>query len=342
MAEPKFYSPLKIGLLIVTLAYFLFTFHAMFTLAWIGEWENLGGSALGSFWIFVTDISASIGLVFRLIAGIIAVAAIIFYFAKKGISKPTAFKVLRWILVLEAIYWLGLLVSGVWGVLPVQLGGFGNVEAGLQFSFGLLITTGIPCLVAAIGIPIALFKLASELKPNKPLKGAIKWGLIAGIVYIFVFWLNNTGIWLSIVTSPTAYYIGAENSVLYPYSGIEYVTRYPDHILSFGYTTIGLLAVALYAAYFTKKSLGSESWRKLDLRKIGAIITAVGLYFLLIYVMWLVMGTDNKLVLIQGASQVVDVKWSGWYAWFLGHNLDLWMLALPLVGLPLLFSASET
>jgi hypothetical protein len=304
MAEPKFYSPLKIGLLIVILAYFLFTFHAMFTLSWIGEWEYLGGSALGSFWIFVTDISASIGLVFRFIASIIAVVAIIFYFAKRGLVAPTTFKVLRWILVLEAIYWLGLLVSGVWGVLPVQLGGFGTSEAGLQFNFSLLITTGIPCLVAAIAIPIALFKLASKLKPNKPLKGAIKWGLIAGTVYVFVFWLNNTGIWIVMVMS----------------KGIEYLTTYPEYLLSFGLTTIGLLALALFTAYFAKKSIGTESLEKLKLRTMGAIIVVLGLYFLWNYLTWIFFG-----------------GWNDWYAWFLGHNLDLWLLSLPLVGLPLLF-----
>ena len=303
MAEPKFYSPLKIGLLIVTLAYFLFTFHAMFTLAWIGEWEYLGGSSLGSFWIFVTDISASIGLVFRFIASILAVAAIIFYFAKKGLAAPTAFKVLRWILVLEAIYWLGLLVSGVWGVLPVGLGGFGN--GGLsQFNFGLLITTGIPCLVSSIAIPIALFKLASQLKPNKPMKGAIKWGLIAGTVYVFVFWLNNTGMW--IVTAMS--------------KGTEFLTAYAENLLSFGLTTIGLLALALFTAYFTKRSIGTETLEMLKLRTLGAIMVALGLYFLWNYLTWIFFG-----------------GWSDWYAWFLGHNLDLWLLSLPLVGLPLLF-----
>jgi hypothetical protein len=311
MAEPKFYSPLKIGLLIVTLAYFLFTFHAMFTLAWIGEWENPGGSALGSFWIFVTDISASIGLVFRFIASILAVAAIIFYFAKKSVAAPTTFKVLRWILVLEAIYWLGLLVSGIWGVLPSQLGGFGDGGAELQFNFSLLITTGIPCLVAAIAIPIALFKLASELKPNKPLKGAIKWGLIAGAVYVFVFWLNNTGIWIVTATS----------------EGTDFLIGYPENLLSFGLTTIGLLALALFTVYFAKKSIGTETLETLKLRTLGAIMVALGLYFLWNYLTWIFFG-----------------GWNSWYMWFLGHNLDLWVLSLPLAGLPLLFKrqASQT
>jgi hypothetical protein len=104
---------------------------------------------------------------------------------------------------------------------------------------------------------------------------------------------------------------------------MEYVTAYPDHIVSVGLTSIGLLALTLYAAYFTKKSMGANSLAELDLRKVGAIITALGLYFLINYVMWLFLGTD--------------AKWSTWYAWFLGHNMDLWLMTLPLVGLPLLF-----
>ena len=302
MAEPKFYSPLKIGLLIVAIAYFLFTFHAMFTLSWIGEWTGLSG--LASFWIFITDVSTAFGLVFRLIASFIAVAAIIFYFAKKGLSAPTAFKVLKWILVLEAIYWVPLILSGVMGVLPVELAGFGTGGEGLHFSLVLLITTGIPCLVSSIAIPIALFKLASNLNPNKPANNAIKWGLIAGTVYIFVFWLNNTGVWIITVMS----------------RGTEYLTAYPENLLSFALTTIGLLALAVFTAYFTSKSVGTETLEELKLRTIGAIMIALGLYFLWNYLTWIFFG-----------------GWSEWYSWFLGHNLDLWMLSLPLVGLPLLF-----
>jgi hypothetical protein len=302
MAEPKFYSPLKIGLLIVSIAYFLFTFHALFTLSWIGEWEYLTGSF--SLWIFIIDVSAFVGLVFRFIASLIAVAAIIFYFAKKGLSTPTTFKVLKWILVLEAIYWVPLFVSGVMGFLP----GFGEA-AGL--SFNLLITTGIPCLVSSIAIPIALFKLASNLNPDKPAKNAIKWGLIAGTVYVFVFWLNNAGMWIATLLS----------------KGTEYVSAYPENLLSFALTIYGLPVLAIFTAYFMGKSIGTEALEKLKLRTIGAIMVALGLYFLWNYLTWIFFGGDHL--------------WSDWYAWFLGHNLDLWMLSLPLVGLPLLFKRNK-
>jgi len=226
-----------------------------------------------------------------------------FLLCQKELSSPTTFKVLRWILVLEALYWLGLLVSGIWGVMPVSVTVTDYILT-LQFNLTLLITTGIPCLVSSITIPIALFKIASKLNPNKPPKDAIKWGLIAGTVYVFVFWLNNTGMWIATIMS----------------KGTEFLTTYPENLLSFTLTSIGLLALAVFTAHFTKKSIGTETLEKLKLRTLGAIIVALGLYFLWNYLTWIFFG-----------------GWSDWYAWFLGHNLDLWLLSLPLVGLPLLF-----
>ena len=60
---------------------------------------------------------------------------------------------------------------------------------------------------------------------------------------------------------------------------------------------------------------------ELKLKTIGAILIVFGLFFLWNYLTWIFFG-----------------GWSSWYAWFLGHNLDLWMLSLPLLGLPLLFA----
>jgi hypothetical protein len=304
MTEQKLYSPLKIGLLIVVISYFLFTLHALFTLQWIGEWNYLTGSF--SFTIFVEDVSATIGLVFRFAASIIALAAIIFYFAKKNLSKPAAYKVLRVILVFEAIYWLGLLTTGIMSVRGLVLMGLGNLP--IISLLSSLTLSVIPSLVESIVLPIALFIFASKLNPNKPVKKTIKWGLITGTIYIIVFWLTNTSMWVATVMQ----------------KGTGYLTSYPENLLSFILTTIGLLALAIYTAYFAKKSSRAEALQELKLKNLGAIITALGMYFLWNYLTWIFFG-GNYL-------------WSVWYAWFLGHNMDLWMLSLPLLGLPLLFT----
>ena len=303
MAEQKFYSPLKIGLLIVAISYFLFTFHAMFTLSWIGEWERIGGGAF-NFTIFVEDISATTGLVFRFAASIIALAAIIFYLVKKNLSKPATYKILRVILVFEAIYWLGLLAVGAFSV-QALLRGLGNRS--LLSLLTSLATNVIPELMESLVLPIVLFILAYKLNPNKPLKGQIKWGLISGTILIVVFWLVNTSMWIAAIRQ----------------KGTEYLSSYPVNMLSLALTTIGLLALAIYSAYVTKKSAKTETLQELNLKPIGAIILAVGMYFLWNYLSWIFFGGDYL--------------WSIWFAWFLGHNLDLWMLSLPLLGLPLLF-----
>jgi hypothetical protein len=168
--------------------------------------------------------------------------------------------------------------------------------------------------VAAIAIPTALFKAASNLNPNKPARGAIKWGLIAGTVYIFVFWLYNTGMWFYTVM----------------HEGTEYLKAFPENLLSFGLTTVGLLALAVFTAYFSKKSIGTETLEKLKLRTVGAIMVALGLYFLWNYLTYIFFRPDL-------GSDLYAVWWSSWYMWLLGHTMDLWIMALPLVGIPLLF-----
>jgi len=307
MPEQKFYSPLKIGFLIVALTYFLFTFHAMFILSWIGEWESFSGSF--RFVIFVEDITANIGIASRLVASTIAFAGGILYFAKKGLPTQTTMKVLRLVLIGEAIYWLGLLASGVLPLFSTLGFAMWRVDGHISTLPVLtsLLTNEIPVLVESIAVPVVLFKLVYELNPNKPAKGAIKWGLIAGTVYVLVFWLTNTAQWVSTVMR----------------QGMGYLTAYPENLLSFALTSVGMLALTVFTAYFAKKSIGTETVEKLELKTIGAITTALGLFYLWNYLTWILFGTDEI--------------WSNWYAWFLGHNLNLWLLSIPLVGLPLLF-----
>jgi len=106
--------------------------------------------------------------------------------------------------------------------------------------------------------------------------------------------------------------------------GIEYLTAYPQNMISFIFTVFGLLALGLFSAYFSKKSIGTEKLEMLKIKTVGLIIVVAGFYFLWNYLNWIYFG---KLEIWDG----------GWYAWFLGHNLDLWALSLPLLGIPLLF-----
>jgi hypothetical protein len=305
MTEHRFYSPLKLGLLTVTIAYLLFNLHTMFTLEWIGEWDRIAGGAFG-LTILIEDINATIGVVFRFAGSIIAFAALIYYFARKRFSVNKSYLVLKVVLVFEAIYWLGLLASGIAGVLSlfVSVGFMGAIS----LPYFCYVTAGI--LESTI-LPIVLLVLAYKLSPLKPIKGAIKWSLISGTVIIFVYWLLNTCIWAFVI----------------PVKGPEYVTSYPYMMAAFLSTLIGLLALTLYSVYATKKLAGTENLHDLDLKPVGVILLGLGLFYLWNYLTWIFFGGDHV--------------WSDWFAWLLGHNMDLWMLSLPLVGLPLLFSSKK-
>ena len=101
------------------------------------------------------------------------------------------------------------------------------------------------------------------------------------------------------------------------------VTNYPVNTISFVLTVVGLLVLAICSAGYTVAFSRSKT-QTLSIKAIGVIITAIGMFFLWEYLSWIFFG-GNYL-------------WSNWYAWFLGHNLDLWMLSLPLLGLPMLFT----
>jgi len=306
MEPQRFYTPLKVGFLAVVTAYFLFTLHGMFTLSWIGEWEPLK-EPLRTI-IFVEDISATTCLAFRFLASIIAFSATISYFVKKDFPKQTALKVLRWVLVFEGVYWLGLLTTAGYSV--QSFGSMVMRNVSLDALLNSLLVSVIPTVMEAVILPVSLFILAFKVNPKKPLKNAIKWGLITGTIYMVVFWLTNTSSWLGVVEQ----------------RGTEYLTAYPEHLVSYALTVFGLLALAIYTGYTAKNSAGKEILQDLNLGIIGVIITSLGLYFLWNYFSWVFFAGNT---------------WNYWYAWFLGHNMDLWMLTLPLLGIPLLFAHSN-
>jgi len=187
-AENNFYDPLKLGLLIVAIVFFLFTLHGLLTLEWIGEWNFF--SEEQSFWILITDISSAIGLIFRVVASLIAALAVVAYFIKKGLATNTTYRILKIVLVIEVIYWFTFITSGFFGFEPAVstlLGDTANThETGLWYTASVLISIGISCIFEFTILPIALVQTARNLGPEKPQTKAIKWGLISGTCYIFV------------------------------------------------------------------------------------------------------------------------------------------------------------
>jgi hypothetical protein len=304
LTVPKANTPLKIGLVTAAASYFLFTLHGVFTSTWIGEWDAFTGLFGSS--LYISDISGEVGLVLRLVAGVIALYLAVKY-ARGGVSKAGLFRGLRWILVFEAAYWLSFLVTAIISLVLLSQTTYSSVPSLLT----AIASGAVPTWVESTTIPAALLILVYKLSPNKPAKDIVKWGLIAGTVYLMVFWVINSCIWLA------ALHI----------KGNSYLTSYPQNLVSFLSTVVGLLALAIYTGYFTKKTL-AENPPAVKTRTIGAIITVLGLYYLWNYLAYIAFGGV--------------FLWSEWYAWFLGHNLDLWMMALPLLGLPLLFSDEKT
>jgi hypothetical protein len=299
---PQRNTPFKTGLLIVAIAYLLFNAHSLFNLNWWGEWERISSNPTWQFYIYIEDIVAAVGMVFRFLAGIIAVGVVAYYFKKVLPSREKIYKILKVIIVFEAIYWFGLLST-----VGVEIYGFATathtsiIAALMSLMEGTLANT-----IEAIVLPIILLVLAFKLNPKKPSSIPIKWALISGTVLIFALWLVNLSLWVLLASTGD-------------WSG---VTNYPVNTVSFILTVVGMLLLSLYTAGFTISYVRAKS-PMLSLRTVGVIITTLGLYFLWEYLSWIFFGGDYL--------------WSYWYAWFLGHNLDLWMLALPLLGIPLLF-----
>jgi hypothetical protein len=287
MADSRALWTVKLGFLAVALAWFSFTFYE-FAFSIVNR---------STAWpIIIQDLPGTLGMGFRTGASFMAVVTVLLWMFSKDFSRQELAMCLRVVLVFEAATFVSLIPSGVYTfIFPKLLTPLWIVEL------------TIPVLTEAILIPFVLMKLFFALNPRKPVGNAIKWALISGTAYIFVFWLNYTCNWVGTMLS----------------SGVEYVTAYPVNLFSFFLTAVGLLLLGLYAANFARKSIGTESLRGLDINRIGFIFTFFGLYFVGTYFLWLIFGSVGG--------------WSIWYAWFLNHNIDLWLLTAPTLGLPLIY-----
>lgn len=294
---------IRIGLFLLALAWFSFTFYE-FTNGILHNAHPARDAPVWT-WLLGQETGGCLGLALRTAGGLTAVITALFYLVKRDLSEPECLMALRLVVIFEASYWLSFLFS----ISPNALSRLTTMT----------IENDIPVAVQSIALPIVLAILFFNLTPKKASTGGIKWGLISGTVYIFVFWLNNAGNWIAAVIAKG----GLDYISLYPPNLPNSPVFNPANLFSFLLTTVGLLLLALFSAYFSIKSIRKRDFTQLNLRTVGVIMTTFGLYFDVIYVLYLFLGPVGG--------------WGLWYAWFTGHNLDLWLLALPMAGMPFLF-----
>ena len=250
-----------------------------------------------------------VGLVVRTVAAGLAIYAANGYFSKGwtlGVRRMVGA-----IIVLEAIYLISIIPTA-W--------------IGPDVSDIVLIPEAtIPSLFEAIFVPIPLLILAARLKWPGKTGTAFRWACISGIMYIWALFVRFVGQWIGtfIQTDLYTWFFGG-----FPYHGFSYVLDYPVNMFSFLLTAVGLPIIAIYLLLVSMPAIRNLTGM-LSIRKIGLVLTLVGVYFML------------SLFLMYAMPESVVGGKSIWNQFFAGHNVDLWMLALPIVGIPLMFGAND-
>ncbi|MCX8151072.1 MAG: hypothetical protein N3D85_06195 [Candidatus Bathyarchaeota archaeon] len=247
----------------------------------------------------VTDMPGSVGFGFRAAASFIALIVSLFYLVGRELSKAELITSLRWIVLLEAAYWLLFLPVGFWGF---------NFQSVLYSREFFIIEAGLPCLLQAIVMPTVLGILFFKLSPAKSSINALRWALVVLAAYMFVFWFNYTSQWWSEI------YL----------QGTAFLLSSARYAFEFSLTVVGLFLVAVYSAVYAKNFFKTKSLDDFNPKKVGLILVVLGLYFDVILVLWFMFGR----------SAVLTV----WPTFAVLHNVDLWMATLPLIGILLFFT----
>jgi hypothetical protein len=213
-------------------------------------------------------ISFTVGGVLRAVAGVLAFySAFLFWIKKESVLSQIKGKVST-ALLLEGCYFLSFIPAIVaafsYYLTTENLYYFDHTPGSI-----LLYVTGIPFLMMVIVIPPLLFKLRSKIKQVSPSQGIIKWSCLTSVSYLFVvFWLSYSMSWLG-------------NMVPYSRSQGQYGLSFllePINLASFVLTVFGLFLIAILGLMFTLPAIRKRPIG-LSLRRIGAIMTAFGGYF---------------------------------------------------------------
>jgi hypothetical protein len=247
-------SRVRVPLLIVAISYFLFNvYQAAITTVFLFEFpftlNQFISNQIISFnlpLLLIQEVSGSLGVYLRFVGGVIAVQTA-WLFAK---GSNRYFKKFRQVLLLESIYFLLLLPSGINHIITsaTNPGGFFNIYTGISF------------LLQPLLIFPSLFMASRILKNSKERSDHFKWLGIAGIFYVFGLWIKHSLLWVYALVplgnqqSSLLTNLGAVNSLL----------------------TLFIAAVISVFSYIIFKRK-----KKLSNIFVGTVLTLIGSYFVI-------------------------------------------------------------
>lgn len=258
-------------------------------------------------------VAGTVGLILRAAAGIFALQTAYLCWRKKDTAQTKIKRKAGIALLLETGFFLAMIPSVIaafaYNASTEYLYYFDHTPGQL-----LLYGTAIPCLAMVLVVPPLLLKLRSRINHDASTQEIVKWGSLTAIAYLFVvFWFNYSMLW-------------AAAMVRYPYAQVQYGLSFllePANLLSFAITVFGLFLTAMLALLFTLSAIKKQS-NKSNLTRIGAVITALGAYFVF---------TTLSYYLTGGYQAHPGV----WYE-VIGplHNPNLWCIAFIFLGIAII------
>jgi hypothetical protein len=317
-SSEKIGKSVKFSILIVASTYFVYSVYFAiygleFGIGLIHDSYVYGLISKGPWWWAILyygseGLFGQIAGVVRAFAGFFAVYSAFLYWRKEDLTLIQIKNKINTALLLEAAYFLLLIPSIIaafaYNLTTEYLFYFDHTPPAL-----LLYVTALPCLTIVLVVPPLLMKLRAIIKQNAPTAEITKWGFLACIGYILtVFWFSYSMAW-------------AGSMVPYTRAGLQYGISFllePLNISNFVITVVGLFIIAVAVLALTLSSMRKNTTT--NLTHIGAIVTALGAYFLFNILYYYLSG---------GYAAHPSV----WYE-IIGplHNPDLWCVTFLLLG----------
>jgi hypothetical protein len=261
-------------------------------------------------------IAGTIGSIFRAAAGLFALYSAVLFWRKKESALPTIRGKVGTALLFEAIYFLSFIpftiAAFAYNLSSENLYYFDHTPASI-----LLYVTAIPTLMMVIFNPALLLKLRSKVIKGGSSQEIIKWSCLTAVSYLFaVFWLSYSMSWVGNMV-PYSRSVGQD--------GMSFLLE-PINFANFIITVLGLFLIAATALIAALPAIKKQP-NKLNLRHIGAVMTAFGGYFIFETFYYYLTG---------GYAAHPNV----WYEIIgIGHNPNLlWCATFVFLGLALLTS----